>query len=123
MLTRGDRRQQLRDHRDAESHPNFVPPPTTDMATTTHLLDEQDDVFDQPPAAAAPTQQHEQPPANPAVALLKSMFPDFDDMVLQSVLDSVNGNQDAAVDVLLGMSDPSYVSTHHAVRHYCYFGS
>ncbi|THH00012.1 hypothetical protein EW026_g2449 [Hermanssonia centrifuga] len=53
---------------------------------------------------------------DPTVAQLKSMFPDFDDTVLQSVLESVNGNQDAAVDVLLGMSDPSYVSSHHSVE-------
>ncbi len=32
------------------------------------------------------------------------------------MLESVNGNQDAAVDVLLGMSDPSYVSSHHSVE-------
>lgn len=29
----------------------------------------------------------------------------------QSVLDSVNGDQERALDVLLGMSDPEYVST------------
>jgi hypothetical protein len=28
----------------------------------------------------------------------------------QTVLDSVKGNQDRAIDVLLGMNDPSYVS-------------
>ncbi|KAF8915610.1 hypothetical protein CPB85DRAFT_1293842 [Mucidula mucida] len=38
------------------------------------------------------------------------MFPDFDDMLLSSVLDSVHGNQDRAVDALLGMSDPEYKS-------------
>lgn len=32
----------------------------------------------------------------------------------QSVLDSVNGNQERAADVLLGMSDPSYESQQHA---------
>lgn len=61
-------------------------------------------------------QQHPAEPVNPALAPLKAMFPDFDDAVMQSVLDSVNGNQDAAVDVLLGMSDPDYVSTHQSVR-------
>ncbi|KAJ3556399.1 hypothetical protein NM688_g2047 [Phlebia brevispora] len=55
------------------------------------------------------TQEH----LDPAIAPLKSMFPDFDDAVLQSVLESVNGSHDAAVDVLLGMSDPTYVSTQH----------
>lgn len=66
---------------------------------------------------APQAQEHANVPANPAVALLKSMFPDFDEVVLQAVLDSVSGNQDAAIDVLLGMSDPSYVSTHQPVRH------
>lgn len=32
----------------------------------------------------------------------------------QSVLDSVNGNQEQAIDILLGMNDPSYVSTQQA---------
>ncbi|KIP06530.1 hypothetical protein PHLGIDRAFT_128242 [Phlebiopsis gigantea 11061_1 CR5-6] len=89
------------------------------MATATHILDEQDDLLTEPqgPTQPAPTQtapEHEEhnEPANPAVALLKGMFPDFDDAVLQSVLESVNWNQDAAIDVLLGMSDPSYVSSH-----------
>lgn len=69
------------------------------------------------PHAPEPVPEPPREPANPAVALLKSMFPDFDDAVIQSVLESVGGSQDAAVDVLLGMSDPSYVSAHHQVRH------
>ncbi|KAF8520447.1 hypothetical protein BU17DRAFT_65455 [Hysterangium stoloniferum] len=46
---------------------------------------------------------------DPKVATLLGMFPDFDISLLQSVLESVGGDQDQAVDVLLGMSDPSYV--------------
>ena len=42
---------------------------------------------------------------------LQGMFPDFDYAVLQSVLESVGGDQDKAIDILLGMSDPSYSST------------
>jgi len=38
------------------------------------------------------------------------MFPDYDDLILQSVLESVRWNQDLAVDALLGMSDPEYRS-------------
>ncbi|KAI0358652.1 hypothetical protein OH77DRAFT_1421082 [Trametes cingulata] len=49
---------------------------------------------------------------SPQVASLRAMFPDFDVAVLQSVLDSVNGDQERALDILLGMSDPEYVSTH-----------
>jgi CUE domain len=47
-------------------------------------------------------------PADPKVTALLAMFPDFDTSLLQSVLESVAGDQDRAVDVLLGMSDPSY---------------
>jgi hypothetical protein len=41
------------------------------------------------------------------------MFPDFDDTVLQYVLESVRGDQDRAIDTLLGMNDPDYVSAGH----------
>lgn len=68
------------------------------------------------------------PEEDPQIAALQAMFPDFDATILyvrvslayrmatdvlvrrQSVLDSVNGDQDRAIDALLGMSDPSYVS-------------
>ncbi|KAJ3564425.1 hypothetical protein NP233_g8303 [Leucocoprinus birnbaumii] len=59
------------------------------------------------PAEAVPTQNE---PADPQVASLKAIFPDYDDAVLQSVLESVNGNQDQAIDLLLGMSDPNFKS-------------
>ncbi|KAJ7873923.1 hypothetical protein B0H14DRAFT_3859985 [Mycena olivaceomarginata] len=36
------------------------------------------------------------------------MFPDFDDSLLQSVLDSVQGDTDQAINALLSMSDPDY---------------
>lgn len=66
-------------------------------------------------------------PVDPRVVALRAMFPDYDDLVLcvsryqcayvpltcvnrQSVLDSVGGDQDRAIDVLLGMSDPNYAS-------------
>lgn len=54
----------------------------------------------------APQQQEELP----QITILRGMFPDFDSAVLQSVLESVDYNQERAIDVLLGMSDPSYVS-------------
>ncbi|KAJ6594420.1 hypothetical protein B0H19DRAFT_1095430 [Mycena capillaripes] len=44
------------------------------------------------------------------LSVLRGMFPDFDDSLLQSVLDSVQGNTDRAIDALLGMSDPDYMS-------------
>lgn len=53
-------------------------------------------------------------PANeeedPNISALRGMFPDFDVAVLQSVVENVHGDQDRAIDVLLGMNDPSYVS-------------
>jgi len=74
---------------------------------------------DSPPAAdatlaqpAATTQPVEDVSANPQVAALQAIFPDFDPIVLQSVLDSVDGNQDTAIDILLGMSDPEYTQQH-----------
>ncbi|KAI0779543.1 hypothetical protein C8Q74DRAFT_1259626 [Fomes fomentarius] len=71
-------------------------------------------------AAAAAAAQHphsvdlyEEPTehVSPQVEALRSMFPDFDVTVLQSVLESVNNDQERAIDILLGMSDPEYVST------------
>jgi len=61
------------------------------------------------PPAGAPDAEAT-PLLSPEVQSLQAMFPDFDPMILQSVLESVNGSQERATDVLLGMSDPSYVS-------------
>lgn len=42
----------------------------------------------------------------------------------QSILESVNGDQDRAIEALLGMSDPDYVSSEtprrHQVRLHCH---
>ncbi|KAG7446561.1 uncharacterized protein BT62DRAFT_931999 [Guyanagaster necrorhizus] len=59
-------------------------------------------------AAAQLTPSMRDAPVNPQVVELRAMFPDFDDTVLQSVLDSVYGDQGRAIDALLGMSDPEY---------------
>ncbi|KAH9929581.1 uncharacterized protein BXZ73DRAFT_47886 [Epithele typhae] len=68
-----------------------------------------------PPAAVPAGDAHANAPAedavSPQVQELRAMFPDFDVAVLQSVLESVNNDQERALDVLLGMSDPDYVST------------
>lgn len=71
---------------------------------------------------------------DPQTASLHAIFPDFDPTVLyvhatrrhgrlisfistrQSVLHSVGGNQDRAVDMLLGMSDPDFKDNHVPVR-------
>lgn len=49
------------------------------------------------------------PQQDSPVAHLKGIFPDFDEAVIISVLESVNNDQDRALDVLLGMNDPTYV--------------
>jgi len=48
--------------------------------------------------------------ADPKIAQLHAMFPDFDAVILYSVVDSVGEDQDRAVDALLSMSDPDHVS-------------
>ncbi|KAG1715771.1 hypothetical protein ID866_1395 [Astraeus odoratus] len=48
--------------------------------------------------------------SDPRIANLKGMFPDFDDAVILSVLESVNHDEERALDVLLGMNDPTYTS-------------
>ncbi|KAF8268603.1 hypothetical protein EI94DRAFT_1800237 [Lactarius quietus] len=47
--------------------------------------------------------------ADPKIAQLHAIFPDFDAAILYSVVDSVDGDQDRAVDALLSMSDPDHV--------------
>ncbi|KAI6131504.1 hypothetical protein EDD16DRAFT_1891433 [Pisolithus croceorrhizus] len=49
------------------------------------------------------------PQQDSPVAHLMGIFPDFDEAVIISVLESVNNDQDRALDVLLGMNDPTYV--------------
>ncbi|KZP34419.1 hypothetical protein FIBSPDRAFT_942545 [Athelia psychrophila] len=69
-----------------------------------------------PTANSVPTVDPNQLPADPPeVASLKAMFPDFDSAVLQSVLESCGGSHERAIDMLLGMSDPEYVSQHDPV--------
>ncbi|KAG9120944.1 hypothetical protein FRC07_003308 [Ceratobasidium sp. 392] len=46
--------------------------------------------------------------SDPAIASLRSMFPAFDLLVLQSVLEATGGDRDQAIDSLLAMSDPDY---------------
>ncbi|KAG8932501.1 hypothetical protein FRC02_001024 [Tulasnella sp. 418] len=47
---------------------------------------------------------------DPDVAGLQAMFPDFDVLLLESVLEASGGDFERAVDMLLGMSDPNYKS-------------
>jgi len=50
------------------------------------------------------------PVMDPRIASLAAMFPDFDLTILSDVLDTCNGDQDRAIEILLGMNDPSYKS-------------
>lgn len=50
--------------------------------------------------------------SDPAIASLHAMFPAFDLLVLQSVLEATGGDKDQAVDSLLSMSDPDYAPSH-----------
>lgn len=52
----------------------------------------------------------------PAVAELKSMFPDLDTDTIATVLSSRGGNQESAVNALLQMSDPSFKPTTSETR-------
>ncbi|KAF8482555.1 hypothetical protein DFH94DRAFT_370052 [Russula ochroleuca] len=55
--------------------------------------------------------------ADPKISQLHAIFPDFDAAILYSVVDSVGGDQDRAVDALLAMSDPDHVPAQHAAAH------
>ncbi|KZT43602.1 hypothetical protein SISSUDRAFT_609468 [Sistotremastrum suecicum HHB10207 ss-3] len=68
------------------------------------------------PADASHPSPHTNAPVDPKIASLVAMFPDFDHAVLESVLDSVGGDQDRAIDLLLGMNDPTYAPEHSEVQ-------
>ncbi|KXN90972.1 hypothetical protein AN958_03039 [Leucoagaricus sp. SymC.cos] len=90
------------------------PPPVAPTATKPSALAGQPTTSSPSPAPeprptnTVTTTQNE--PRDPQVASLKVIFPDFDDTILQTILESVDGDQDRAVDVLLGMSDPNFKS-------------
>ncbi|KAN0111447.1 hypothetical protein V8E52_008470 [Russula decolorans] len=52
--------------------------------------------------------------ADPKISGLHTIFPDYDVAILHSIVDSVGGDQDRAVDALLAMSDPDHVPAQHA---------
>jgi hypothetical protein len=108
-----------------EDPASIAPASSAAAPTTTTGTHDQVHAQNQPPALPA------RPEEDPKVQALKTMFSDFDTTILcvasliwfreettethnnacrQSVLDSVYGDQDRAIDVLLGMNDPSYVS-------------
>ncbi|KZT58926.1 hypothetical protein CALCODRAFT_494417 [Calocera cornea HHB12733] len=62
-----------------------------------------------PPAPITTTVGQADEVTDPRIAALQAIFPDFDPTVLASVLDACDGDQERAIEMLLGMSDPSYV--------------
>ncbi|KZT29152.1 hypothetical protein NEOLEDRAFT_1175458 [Neolentinus lepideus HHB14362 ss-1] len=90
--------------------------PSTDVATLTtsdtpvHSESHIDDGPPLPPRTSEPDIHEEA--VDPRVASLQPMFPDFEPIILQSVLESVGWDQGRAVDALLGMNDPDYVPQH-----------
>ncbi|KAJ3519892.1 hypothetical protein NMY22_g12995 [Coprinellus aureogranulatus] len=73
-----------------------TPPPPVNIATRPSQ------------SSPSPPQDVPAPAGDPRVAGLRAMFPDYDDSILLMVLESVNGNQERAIEALLGMSDPDY---------------
>lgn len=71
-----------------------TPPPTTTTET--------------PESPLPPTAPPAQPPLTGHIKTLKDAFPDLEVEVIETILDSQGGNLDAAFEVLLGMSDPTY---------------
>lgn len=59
------------------------------------------------PVAQSPRQAEQ--PIDPRIAGLVAIFPTFDHDLLRDVLNQCNNNEDQAVDVLLGLSDPDHV--------------
>jgi len=55
----------------------------------------------------SPTEQEPEP--DPRIVPLLTIFPTFDHAILADVLDSCNGNEEKAVDILLGMTDPDHI--------------
>ncbi|KAF5326273.1 hypothetical protein D9611_000383 [Ephemerocybe angulata] len=52
--------------------------------------------------------QDAQAAGDPRVAGLRAMFPDYDEAILLAILESANGREEGAIEILLGMSDPNY---------------
>ncbi|KAI0066034.1 hypothetical protein BV25DRAFT_1820881 [Artomyces pyxidatus] len=89
-----------------------VTPPAQAASPLPHATSEPARPVEQDPAAPAlPERPAEEEFPDPQIASLHAIFPDFDASLLQTVLESVGGDQDRAVDTLLGMSDPDHVPT------------
>ncbi|KAI9475603.1 MAG: hypothetical protein EXX96DRAFT_573926 [Benjaminiella poitrasii] len=94
-----------------ESEPTFVSPSA--LSSNVQTPSDQEASNDQTPNNSQTTpnsqtpdnQQQELPPK---VKTLKDAFPDLDVDVIETILESQNGNLDSTFEVLLGMSDPTY---------------
>ncbi|KAF8322219.1 hypothetical protein DL93DRAFT_2072093 [Clavulina sp. PMI_390] len=89
------------------------PNPFEDGHATTAPIEPAANAAPQPTAATpitspAPPSQPETP-VDPQIASLAAIFPTFDHELMKDILNQCNGNEEQAIDVLLGMTDPSHV--------------
>ncbi|KAG2065093.1 hypothetical protein BDR04DRAFT_1109100 [Suillus decipiens] len=102
-------------HDNQQFHPPVAPsPPQSPEAGRMITLSPQPPAITQAEDAPSLPQRPLDVDVDPRIASLHAMFPDFDYSLLcvDSAMSSqtVNGDQDLAIDTLLGMSDPDYVS-------------
>ncbi|KAI0268845.1 hypothetical protein BC834DRAFT_968262 [Gloeopeniophorella convolvens] len=91
-------------HAPAQAEPAPAPAPAPLPVPTPPPSDPQHAATPPPPTTPPPDEF-----ADPKIASLHAIFPDFDAAILYSVVDSVGGSEDRAIDALLAMSDPAHV--------------
>lgn len=79
-----------------------------DSATQQHPGDPMRTTNISPPSVLSPTTQVIVP-VDARIAGLVAIFPSFDHDLLRDVLNECNNDEEQAVDILLGMSDPNHV--------------
>ncbi|KAG6873535.1 hypothetical protein C0995_014405 [Termitomyces sp. Mi166 len=94
-------------HAESNAPVTTTPPADTNPPTITTTTSSTDATAGTTPTSTTITTT-ENRSKDPRIASLHALFPDYDDLILYSVLDSVDGDQDRAIDALLGMSDPEY---------------
>lgn len=83
---------------------------TTTTATTTTTTLAQETEGEEAPTTTTPTATEDLSHLPENVRILKEAFPDIDVDVIETILQMQGNSVDSAFEVLLGMSDPSYVS-------------
>jgi hypothetical protein len=80
-----------------------------DSAAQQHQVEPTPTAERSPPPSVAPPTTQDTAPVDGRIAGLVAIFPTFDHDLLRDVLNECNNNEEQAVDVLLGMSDPNHV--------------